>query len=338
MATATEILTWINQRFELVLPLPHAQLYQGVVFGARVAWEPSLRHLFEVMGIQHIFSASGFNISVVSQLVKRIIAQKVSPSLEASWILAVAGLYTWLLGFPPSLVRALGMLAYSLLARLFLRRQSRPLAALIITTLALLAACPALVSSVSYQFSAAATLGIVLFSPLMNHAGGLVFTTEQSSRVVPDAILQPQRRLTSLVRSIFVDGLLLSVSAQLLTVPLSMYYFEQVATLSLLANLCLFWLIPILFIIGSIGGVLLMIYYFLGLPSHLVVIISAGLYAPAEFFFELLRPFQAREATLLSAHIDFWQFAIWCAAVMVVYSWWQGRVRFRPNYLTINAI
>ena len=70
------ILRRLNEVSSVYLGAANSQLLTSLLFGSSQPLNSSLRHNFEVMGMLHILSASGFNISLVvgtmAQLLKRI--------------------------------------------------------------------------------------------------------------------------------------------------------------------------------------------------------------------------------------------------------------------------
>ena len=131
-----------------------------VLGGAQVSLPQSLRDGFRVAGLSHALAASGFHLSVL--LGSTLACAKTLPA--ALRIAAGSGamaLFLALTGAQPSVVRAVLMGAAALLIGESGHR-SRPLGVLLVTLVLMLLVHPAWGRSIGFQFSAAATAGLVI--------------------------------------------------------------------------------------------------------------------------------------------------------------------------------
>lgn len=132
--------------------------------------------------------------------------------------------YTILVGGDPPVVRAAVMGCLTLVA-LQLGRRNDALNALAFTALAMTAARPMALWDVGFQLSFAATLGLILYSaPLQKR------TEQFITARIPTAWAKPGIRWLN-------GGLVVTLSAQILTLPLTVAYFRNLSPVSLLANL-----------------------------------------------------------------------------------------------------
>tara|TARA_R110002096_G_scaffold85280_3_gene196240 strand:- start:31 stop:2100 length:2070 start_codon:yes stop_codon:yes gene_type:complete len=199
-----------------------------------------LSHLLAISGLHMgLVTASGFFIfefliALVSGLSLRVMPRKLA--VFPTWSVAV--LYLLLSGASTSTIRAFIMVSVALLAVITDRRvlslRSVALAAFFIVLWR-----PESVLSVGFQMSFAATAGLVAFFEVYNTS-----KTQQS--------LKSQNKLTSFIWYLFAIAIT-SFIAQLSVAPFSLYHFQSLSIVGLVANILAlpvmtFLVMPLLFI------------------------------------------------------------------------------------------
>ncbi len=187
------------------------------------------------------FYISGFNISIIAgvftKLFRRMFGEKRAVPLA---IIAIA-LYTVLAGASASVVRAAIMGTIVLLAG-GLNRPSTGLASLAAAAFLMTAVSPGTLWDVGFQLSVAATLGLVLYAEPFTRAATRAlarFTSQENAD-----------------RLIAVAGefSILTLAAQITTLPLIAFYFHQISLVSLAANLLVLPVQPQVMILGGIAA------------------------------------------------------------------------------------
>lgn len=197
-----------------------------------------------------------------------------------SHITAVSGMhlvfFALFTGASPSVVRAAVMEGILLLGNLLLREYDS-WTALTVALFVLLAQNPFAIGSIGLQLSFASVVGIRLFMP-----------KREEREEVPPKWKQWLWRLWQSVA--------LTLSAMVFTLPLSVYYFDNISLIAPLANLAVLWCIPLLmgggFLTGLLAGVALPLAKLLTLP---VSLLANSLTAAIHWF--SLRPFAALDGT-----------------------------------------
>lgn len=144
------------------------EVLQALVCGYRVPIQESgLYEQFKAVGLAHIVAVSGAHLSIVSMLVALGLRAlrvpfKVSGALMGLFLLG----YVLFAGVPVSALRAALMAASGVVALMAGRRGSA-LSALGLCLVVFIGLSPFCALSVSFALSAASTLGIVLFAPLI---------------------------------------------------------------------------------------------------------------------------------------------------------------------------
>ena len=248
----------INQ----LLPEPHASLLAGMLFGIKRSMPNEFYQALITTGTLHVIALSGTNIVLLMRLVAMltlgIASRRVSSLLTIFFII----LFIFFVGPSPSVVRA-GLMGSLTLVAVYFGRKNWSLLSLGIATIIIFLVRPDWIYSLSFQLSFGATLGIILF-------GGESKTMVYSSFY------------TAFKRSLIAD-LRLTLSAQVFTIPLILYYFGQLSLISPLANLATGWLVGPIMIIGFVVVMIGMIWLPLGRLAALVV------WVPLALFISLVR-------------------------------------------------
>lgn len=218
------------------LSLPQSGLLEAMLLGYRREISPAITDQFSKAGVSHIIAISGLHITIMAGLLFYLLMALGVPRQKSFWpALVILFLYVVMIGFRASAVRALIMGAVLFYA-LKIGRLKKSINVLVLAAVVLLLINPKLlIFDVGFQLSFLAVLGILYFYPLF----------EKWLKFIPDK---------GKVRSLIC----LTLSAQVLTLPLIFYYFGYVSFVSPLANLLIIPVLPVV----MVGG---MIMIFLGL-------------------------------------------------------------------------
>ncbi|MFZ0531612.1 MAG: ComEC/Rec2 family competence protein [Anaerolineales bacterium] len=223
-----------------LFPDPEASLLAGILLGVQSGIPQDVQDAFRLTGTSHIIVISGFNITIIAGLFTFMFSRLLGERRGA--IVAAIGIifYTLLVGANPAVVRAaiLGML--TLLGHQVGRRQVG-LNSLAIVGAAMAFVTPTVLWDVSFQLSFAATLGIMLYAePFTN------WFINFAARFIPH---DKAHRLAGPVGEYF----LLTLAAQLTTLPLMIYYFKRISFTSLIANPLILPAQPPLMVLGGLS-------------------------------------------------------------------------------------
>lgn len=186
-------------------------MLKGLVLGEKTT-QSTYYAIFQRAGLLHILVASGFNVSLLTSLVTKKIAF-FSRKIKFLVSLVIVWLYVWFLEGEPPLLRAGLMLSLLMLANQVGRAISSR-RVLIYSVLILLFFNLELIKSLSFWFSVLATLGLILFSGqfLLFSSGELTIT------------------------SFFQQEFLAALAAQVLLLPLVIWFFGELNWLSFISN------------------------------------------------------------------------------------------------------
>jgi competence protein ComEC len=222
------------------LPDPEASLLAGIVLGVESGIPPDVDQAFKDTGTTHIIAISGFNITIVASLFAILFGRVLGPRRGAVAAVIAISLYTVMVGADAAVVRAAIMGGLSLFARQVGRRQ-HGLNSLGITAGLMLLFNPLLLWDVGFQLSFAATLGLIVYAGPWEQA----FETWLTGRLSPGLA----RRLTGP----FSEYVLLTLAAQLTTLPLILYHFGRLSLVSLPANIAILPAQPPVMVLGGLA-------------------------------------------------------------------------------------
>lgn len=207
-----------------LLPEPAAGLAQGILLGVDDGIEQGLYDLFNLTGTSHVIVISGSNISLVAGLLAAAAARVVGKRYALYIVLTGLAGYVALVGADPAVVRAGLMGALAVLA-VHLGRQNQALTALAAAVFVMTLINPLDLGNVGFQLSALATLGLILFAPPLQATAAARLENRLSA---------PRARLAL---GLLNDAVLITLAANLITLPLIVYTFHRLPLVSLLANM-----------------------------------------------------------------------------------------------------
>ncbi len=260
---------WIALRFASIVDEPYQTILWQLVFGAGGYVSPSLEYSIKTMGIQHIFSVSGANFAILAAGLE-LLCHRMSRIVRLLFLSLLLGFYSLMIGAEYPVIRACCMYLYAAFGKVIFQVQVAPLFGLLIWVGTVLAAFPEALSSLSFQLTVTATIGICLFYKVLSGRVGIFF------------------KKTSLI-SLFTEQILIGLSVFLLISPVLVIHFGELSLASVVYTALLFWL----FEAASFLGYLLFAYsivstLFIYVPvlQHLDVVLA---YLPTMVLTPLLK-------------------------------------------------
>jgi competence protein ComEC len=206
-----------------ILPEPQASLLTGILLGDDSGIPKSVQDAFRATGTSHIIAISGYNVTILIGLMN-LGALRLLGRRRAFFVLVIGLLiYMLLVGASASVMRAVIMGIVFLLANR-VGRQGLALNTLFLTAMLMTLYNPMWLWDVGFQLSFVATLGLILYA-----------TPLQQTVETWLAGVLPARRVKP-VMDVLSDALLVTLAAQITTIPLLAYSFKQFSFVSLLTN------------------------------------------------------------------------------------------------------
>jgi competence protein ComEC len=216
-----------------ILPEPMAALLTAILLGVRGGIPKEVYDQFNATGTSHIIVISGSNIVIVCGLLlgltSRTIGRRWAPFVT---LVGVAG-YTLLVGADAPVLRAAITGSLCVLA-LHFGRQAEARTSLVLAGVLMTAVNPAWLEDAGFQLSFTATAGLVWLVPPLQCA-------------VNSWLDRPLAALRGLVS----EGFLITLAAQVATLPVILYHFARVSPLSLITNMLILPVQPLIMFLGA---------------------------------------------------------------------------------------
>ncbi len=236
-----EVRRHYRDSMEQVMPKSDAAAIFAMLFGGYDGLKPELVDSFTITGIVHILSVSGSHISLLAAVMAGLGALlRLPKTITAVLVLGLIAIYSLLAGAVPPVIRSaiMGGLAFVALA---LDRERDARRILLLTGLVMLLIAPLLLFHISFQLSFLATAGLLYLAPVWQK-----YFREHGCNAYIAA------------------GLSITLAAQLATLPILAWYFNQLSLSSLIANLVVVPLVEMIIVLGLFAGVAAFILPFAG--------------------------------------------------------------------------
>ncbi|GEM65012.1 competence protein [Sphingobacterium faecium NBRC 15299] len=208
------------------------QIAVALIVGYRTMMSSEVIHTFSNTGTIHVLSVSGMHVGIVFLFLMWIL-QQLNGNYTFNFFRLVLLLlsiwaYTILTGMAPSILRAAIMLSFFLISR-SMQREANMLNTMASSAFVLLLLEPNMLFDIGFQLSYCAVLGIVLLFPLFKCP--IFLDGSRLGRIVWDSTM-------------------ISLSAQIMTAPLALFYFGQFPNYFLIANVLVIVPVTMIMYIG----------------------------------------------------------------------------------------
>ncbi|MBQ9968040.1 MAG: DNA internalization-related competence protein ComEC/Rec2 [Oscillospiraceae bacterium] len=232
MTLPQRLRTWLQGRIDLLYKGQTRALVKALLTGDRSDLSYKIYNALSVAGLSHAVAVSGMHVSILVGMLALLFGK--SSRLTAVLGIPIIVSFALMTGASPSVCRAAVMQILLLLAPL-VRRERDDITSLAAAAFVLLAQDPWCIASVSFQLSFAAVAGLMLFS-----------STIQKKLLL---LLKGPKWIRRFVAS----GVAATLSATLITLPLTMFYFGMVSIVGLPVNLLTLWAVELVFVWGLIS-------------------------------------------------------------------------------------
>jgi len=196
-------------------------LLAALLFGSRERLDPDMREAYAYLGIAHFLALSGLHLGILmAPLAWAVSLLPIGRAARSACVLVVVATYCLVSGMPPSLVRAVALAAVFMIWR-STGRKTTLARSLLIAVLVLALIDERILHSGGFQLSCSAVLAIaVLGLPLL--------------RLCRERI---RGRLAKRVVTVFLSPVAITVSVNMLTLPLQLSFFGRAPILAPVYNL-----------------------------------------------------------------------------------------------------
>ncbi|MDR1695298.1 MAG: ComEC family competence protein [Endomicrobium sp.] len=280
---------------------PYSGILKPIIIGDKSALDNDIKTAFSDAGVIHVLVVSGLHVGFIGAIFLALF--KLSGlSLKKASLLAIPFVFLYALatGANPPAIRAAIMFSCILIS-LSLDREPLIYNSIALSAVLILLFQPQQLFTASFQMSYAATIGIICF-----YRG----------------ILSVFGNVKNKILKFFCEVLSVTVSAQILLIPVCMYYFGKVSVISFAANIII---VPLISVV--LAGA--MLFYFLTFVFPFgAFIVSAAVSAVLHFIiYSVLFLGKLKYASVPAAKPEIIQICFF-AAVLFASSFYKDKKRF----------
>lgn len=223
---------WFASAIRVSIPEPQASLGIGYLTGQKSVLPADLSQALQVAGLSHIVVASGYNLTILVRLARRIFV-KFSKFLSMLSAAIMIGGFVAMTGLSPSMTRA-GLVASLSLAAWYYGRQFHPFVLLPFAAAVTVLWQPSYAwGDLGWQLSFAAFAAVMIVSPLLQR----FFFGEKEPGTIRQVLGE-------------------TVAAHIVTVPIVVPAFGLLSNVAIPANLLIVPLVPLAMLLTFIAGML----------------------------------------------------------------------------------
>jgi competence protein ComEC len=214
------------------LPEPAASFGMGLLIGQRNTLPPEISETLLTVGLTHIIAVSGYNLTIMVNAVRRLLANRSKFQMAAA-CMALVGTFLLITGNSPSIVRA-SIISMLSLCAWYYGRAIPPVTLLLTAGAISVWANPLYIwGNVSWYLSFLAFFGVIVVAPLVMRR------------------LYPGEKQPGLLMQITIE----SICAEMTTLPYVLFIFGQMSLTNLPANVLVATFVPLAMLLGVFAGV-----------------------------------------------------------------------------------
>ncbi len=292
----------LTETFLEVYGEENGALLAAMLLGERTFLSEETQSLYKAAGALHVIAISGLHISLLGLGLHRLLCRIFDAQAAAAVISVLCmAVYVFLVGSPPSAVRAFIMFAMGLLAKHWKRTLDTP-TALSLSAAVILLGNPFYIGQSSFLLSFLAILAISVFQPALKECLALInpyhfpisrlldarkvwvlrplglrqarrlrLLNSCQTRVLQHLGLRQVPRLSHKLLKKAGNGLQSSFSVWLVTLPVQLFFFSEVSLFGIFFNLLIIPLMGVILLWGIAGLFLKEIFHlFASLPGSVL--------------------------------------------------------------------
>ena len=229
-----KVRNWFAARVRSLIPEPEVELGVSYLMGMKTGLDEGLEQNLRVVGLVHIVVASGAHLSILVEMVRKLLG-KWSRLVGLILTILVVLIFMSMVGWTASILRA-GLMAILTLLAWYEGRQFAPWRIILIVMALTLMLNPVFVLDLGWLLSFASYAGIMVLGPKLTK----FFYGEKKPGLVASMVV-------------------VTVAATLMTLPIILYYYGTMSLLFVVTNLLILPTLPyamgLVFLTGAFAGV-----------------------------------------------------------------------------------
>ena len=307
----SKLKTRVSHTYHTVLTKEDSEILHAMVLGDKSELSSELKTLYQKAGISHILAISGLHISMIGLLLFKLLKKAgLHHNLASVICMILVYLYGVMTGFSVSTNRAVVMMCLSLSACLVSRTYDSQ-SAIAVSGFFILFQQPYQLFQCGFQLSFLAVVGVIWFCPVCKeYMQWLSPDFEQRIKQKENSEYYSLGVWLNRFTKLFRSTLLVSCCIQIVTLPVLLFHFYEVASLAPILNLFILPLASLLMIlailIALLGSCWLPLGYFLSGGVHYILMFY-------HFLCDLFQSFGYQ--TIITGRPKNWQIAVYVLAI-----------------------
>ncbi len=265
-----EILRQIREKlidvYRELLPEKEGNIIVAMLLGDKSNLDKDIKRLYQQVGISHIIAISGLHLAIIGGRLFKIL-RKIGLSWIVSGIISVILIISYgiLTGLGQATLRAIIMLIISIIGQIIGRTYDM-LTSISIAAIIMLFFNVHKLLDAGFLLSYGAVIAISIVYPILKKCLEEIFLIREEGKKSDRSKLKKDYRIikkNGIVYKIF-DGLLLSISVQLVSIPIILHFYYETSLYGIILNVFVIPLMSILMPIAILGGVIGLVYLPLG--------------------------------------------------------------------------
>ena len=190
-----------------------AAMIKALTYGDKTDMEQEINQRFSVTGTSHVLALSGFHVGIIGMLLNVLLAH-LPVKKRGALTMGILVIYSFITGLRASILRAVGFFALYYFSFALNRRYNLVAAAMLMMAF-LLSVNPYYIYDMGFTLSFAGVFSIAFFYPM----------------------LKSLTHKLQIKENWLISLFMVTLSAQILTLPLTAYYFGILSFVSMLANI-----------------------------------------------------------------------------------------------------
>ena len=294
------------ERIGKLIPDLEAKLGLSYLLGMKSGLPDDLNEKLRVVGLVHKVVASGAHLGILVGIVRKLFGN-LSRMVELIFSILFIVLFMTMIGWTPSIMRA-GLMTILTMFTWYCGRKIAPWRMILIVAAITLLINPMFLIDLGWLLSFASYAGITIVGPKLTQ----FFYGNKKPKFIASMILT-------------------TISATLMTLPITLYYYGQISFISLLANLLILptlsWAMGLVFLTGIFVGVPVIetVISFLAtklLDLHILVVSFLG---------------EQRQFLVEISPYNNWVFGIYGLMILLVIVMWVKRLWCKRNHGRVSS-
>ena len=225
---------WFSERIQSEVPELESKLGLSYLLGMKSGLPKELAENLRAVGLTHIVVASGAHLAILVEVAKKLFG-KISRFSAVLFSVLFILFFMAMVGWTPSILRA-GVMSILTLLAWYVGRKMAPWRIILITAAGTLLINPDFIVNLGWLLSFASFIGIMVLGPRLTQ----FFYGEKKPGMIASTVLA-------------------TISATLMTLPITLFYFGQISLVNVFANLLILPTLPyamgLVFFTGVLAGV-----------------------------------------------------------------------------------